>query len=178
MEAFYLVEAADADLAAAITERFPRIDLTGFLGTSATRGSNLFDNWLASAAGSLIGPVIDGGERRAEIRRQRAVREELLANYGQAVLEALREVEDGLVLERQQTARIGELRKQLELAERSYSHLLVEYFNGASDYIDVLTALTDRQRLERNLLTARRELIGARIGLYRALAGGFRHKRG
>jgi NodT family efflux transporter outer membrane factor (OMF) lipoprotein len=177
MEAFYLVQAADADLAAAISDRFPRINLTGFLTTSGGRGSSLFDDWLTSAAGSLIAPIIDGNERKSEVRRQRAIRKELLANYGQTVLVALREVEDSLVLERQQAAQITQLEKQLNLAERSYNQLLVEYFNGVSDYIDVLTSLTERQRLEREVLSAKRELIGVRVGLYRALAGGFKDKR-
>lgn len=178
MAALYRVRAADADLAAAISERFPRLDLTAGLSTSSGRASSLFEDWLASVAGSLVAPLLDGGEREAEIRRNRAVRKELLAEYGRAVLEALREVEDGLVLERQQRARIGELEKQLGLAERSYNQLLVEYLNGVSDYIDVLTALTERQRLERDLLTARRQLIGFRVGLYRALAGGFESRGG
>ncbi len=178
MAAFYRVQAADANLAAAISERFPRIDLTGVISTSSERASSLFDDWLASVAAGLVAPILDGGEREAEVRRSRAVREELVADYGQAVLVALREVEDGLVLERQQRARIAKLEKQLKLADRSYNQLLVEYLNGVSDYIDVLTALTERQRLERDLLTARRQLIGFRIGLYRALAGGFESRGG
>jgi len=177
LEAFYLVQASDADLAAALSERFPRVNLTGFLTTSGGRGSNLFDDWLTSATASLIAPIIDGSERKSEVRRQRAIRKELLANYGQTVLEALREVEDSLVLERQQAAQITELGKQMNLADRSYDQLLVEYFNGVSDYIDVLTSLTERQRLERELLTASRRLHTVRVGLYRALAGGFTDKR-
>ncbi len=173
MAAFFRVQAADADLASAISERFPRLDLTGVFSSSSERASSLFDDWLASVAGSLVGPILDGGERQAEVRRNEAVRKELLADYGQAVLVALREVEDGLVLEKQQRARIGELEKQLDLAGRSYKQLLVEYLNGVSDYLEVLTQLTEQQRLERDLLTARRQLIGFRIGLYRALAGGF-----
>ncbi len=173
MASFHRVQAADADLASAISDRFPRIDLTAFLTTSSQRGSNLFSDWLGSVAGSLVAPIIDGGQRKSEIRRQQAVRKELTASYGQAVLDALREVEDNLVQETQQRARITELENQLGHADRSYEQLLVEYFNGVSDYIDVLTALTERQRLERNLLTARRQLIGFRVGLYRSLAGGF-----
>lgn len=173
MSAFFRVQAADADLASAISEKFPRLDLTGVISSSNERASSLFDDWLASVAGSLVSPVLDGGEREAEVRRSRAVREELLADYGQAVLVALREVEDGLVLESQQRKRIVELERQLELSDRSYKQLLVEYLNGVSSYIDVLTALTVQQRLERDLLSARRQLIGFRIGLYRALAGGF-----
>jgi len=38
-----------------------------------------------------------------------------------------------------------------------------EYFNGVTDYIDVLNTLTDRQELRRNLLSAELELLEFRI---------------
>jgi outer membrane protein TolC len=46
------------------------------------------------------------------------------------------------------------------------------YLRGNLDYLRVLDALLNRQSLERNHLTARRQLLQNRIDLYRALAGG------
>lgn len=177
LRAFHRLGAADAELAAAISDRYPRLNLGATGSSSGGDVSELFDNWIAAVAGDLIAPVLDAGERAAEARRARARRAELLADYRQAVLVAIREVEDGLVRERKQRERITELRGQLELAGRSYRQLLTEYLNGASDFIDVLTSLTEEQQLQRDLLTARRNLIEFRIGLYRALAGGFRTPR-
>ncbi|MGM0451320.1 MAG: TolC family protein, partial [Pseudomonadota bacterium] len=68
---------------------------------------------------------------------------------------------------------IDRIKRQLELAETTYEQLRQQYFNGQVGYIDVLTALTDRQDLERSLISARRQLLEFRIALYRALAGGF-----
>ena len=177
LSAFYTLRAADAELAAAISERLPRLNLTASLSSSDGDASDLLDDWLADIVGELVAPVIDGGERRAEVRRARARRAELLADYRQVVLEAIREVEDNLVLERQQQRRIRELHRQLGLAKRSHLRLLDEYLNGASDFIDVLTSLTDQQQLERDLLAARLGRIEFRIGLYRSLAGGFQTPR-
>jgi len=173
MAALFRVEAADADLAAAISDRFPRLDLTGFLSSRGGDGDELFDEWLRTVAAGVVAPVIDGGERAAEVRRQEALRAEALAGYRQAVLEAIGEVEDALVQEAKQGERIGELEQQLELAQRSQQQLLLEYLNGVSNYIDVLAALTEEQQLQRDLLTARRTRLEFRVGLYRALAGGF-----
>lgn len=63
--------------------------------------------------------------------------------------------------------------KQLELAGKSHKQLRAEYFNGLSNYLDVLTALEQEQQLRRDLLSARLELLEYRVALYRALAGGF-----
>jgi NodT family efflux transporter outer membrane factor (OMF) lipoprotein len=177
LRAFHRLRAADAELAAAVSDRYPRLNLGTSLSASDGDVSELFDNWIASVAGDLVAPVFDAGERAAEVRRARARRAELLADYSGAVLVAIREVEDSLVRERKQRERITELKGQLELAGRSYRRLLNEYLNGASDFIDVLTSLTEEQQLQRDLLTARRNLIEFRIGLYRALAGGFRTSR-
>lgn len=177
LRAFHQLRAADAELATAISDRYPRLNIGASLSSTGEDASDLFDDWIASVAGDLVAPVLDAGEREAEVRRARARRAELLADYGQAVLVAIREVEDNLILERKQRERIVELERQLELAQRSYQQLLNEYLNGASDFIDVLTSLTDEQQLRRDLLTARRNLLEFRIGLCRSLAGGFETSR-
>ena len=103
--------------------------------------------------------------------------EQRLAEYSQTTLLAYREVEDALVQEAKQSERIDSLRQQLELVTLSYEQLQIEYLNGVSDYIDVLTALTDQQRIRRDLIEARRIRLERRIALYRALAGGFEPER-
>ena len=47
----------------------------------------------------------------------------------------------------------------------------MQYINGAADFLDVLTALTNEQRLRRDLLNARMALYESRVALYRAIAG-------
>jgi outer membrane protein TolC len=172
-----LLRAADRDLAAAVSRQYPRLSLTASLSTAGEDASDLFDDWARSFAGNLVGPLLDGGERRADVARAEALREQRLYEYGQATLTAFREVEDALVRERKQLRQLDSLRRQVELASRTYEQLRIEYFNGLADYIDVLTALTDQQQLRRDLIAARLELLDIRIGLYRALAGGFRTDR-
>ena len=115
---------------------------------------------------------MDGGQRAAEIDRTREERNRLRAEYAQTILVAFREVEDALVEESRQRGRVVSIQRQLDLARRSSARLRHEYLNGQGSYIDVLAALSNEQELRRELLTTRRLLIEARIGLYRALAGG------
>lgn len=171
------VQAVDADLAAAIKNRLPRLNFRMSYTNTEDEISRIFQNWIAVLVGELATPVIDGGERRAEVERQQARRAEFLADYQHAVLVAVREVEDSLVRERNQARRLDEIEKQIDLATRSYRQLLSEYLNGAGAFLDVLDSLTREQELQRQLLTARRNLIEFRIGLHRALAGGFQTTR-
>lgn len=171
------VLAADRQLAAARADRYPRISLTATSALGAQELADLLDNWMASLAANLVAPLFDGGRRRAEVERTRAVVSERIHLYGQQVLTAFREVEDALVQEEQQRALIQSLEAQLELARLTLERLRDRYTKGASDYLDVLDALSSQQSLERDVVGARRDLLGFRIALYRALAGGFELER-
>ncbi len=170
-QAWQLVQAADQDIAAAISNRFPRISIEASLSSQANEASNLFDNWLATLAGNLLVPLVDGGQRRAEVRRSEAALEALVQEYRQAVLIAIREVEDALAREQQQKQRLDSLEEQISYAESAYRQLRNQYLNGSVSYIEVLNALQERQDLQRSILNTRQQLLTTRVALYRALAG-------
>jgi outer membrane protein TolC len=156
-----------------VADQFPRLSLTARAEAWGDRVRGLFDNWLASIAANLTAPLLDGGRRGAEVDRTRAVAAERLHPYGQAVLDALREVEDALVQERQQQELLASLERQLDLATKADGQARENYAKGAEDYLRVLTALQALHRLQRDRLTAKRQLIEYRIDLYRALGGGW-----
>ncbi|KOH43140.1 efflux transporter outer membrane subunit [Sunxiuqinia dokdonensis] len=175
--AYYLLQSADRELASAISRRYPRLNLAASISTAAINADKLFDDWAYSVAGNLLAPIFYGGQINAEIDRSEAIRQQRLYEYGQAVLTAFREVEDALLQEQKQAESIESLKSQVRLSEQTYEQLQLAYFNGMSNYLDVLTALDEQQRLQRNLLAANLELLEYRIALYRALAGGFETKR-
>lgn len=175
--AWLSLQAADHRTAAAVADRFPRLSLAAGLDTSGGEVRDLFDNWLTSLAANLVGPLFDGGQRRAEVVRTRAVAAEALHNYGQTVLDSLGEVEDALSREQWQKLYIASLDRQLELAEQAIERVRDRYINGAVDYQRVLDSLLSYQRLQRTRLTALRELFEFRIDLYRALGGGWEMER-
>lgn len=170
-QAWRLVQAADQDLAAAISNRFPRISIEASVSSRADDASNLFDNWLATLAGNLLVPLVDGGQRQAEVRRSEAALQALVQEYGQAVIIAIREVEDALAREQQQKQRLDSLEDQISYAGSAYRQLRNQYLNGAVSYLEVLNALQDRQELQRSILNTRQQRLTTRVALYRALAG-------
>ena len=171
--AFHDIHAASARVAAAIADRYPRIDLAASLTSAATSPGDIFSNWLATLMAQLMARIIDGGARRAEVERTEAVLAERVHLYEETVLAALKEVEDALERERRQHEKVASLRRQLEIADEVVERLRARYTQGAANYLDVLEALTTQQNLQSNLLTARRDLYFFRIDLARALAGGW-----
>ena len=131
----------------------------------------LFDNWILSLAGNLAAPIFDGNRRAAEVDRRQALVDENLFAYRQAVLTAIKEVDNALVIESKQREHIKGLEKVESAARKALEEAGVRYRNGLNDYLPVLTQLLAVQRLERDLIRQRANLFNARISLYRALGG-------
>lgn len=163
--------AADQLVAAAVTDRLPRLSISADLATSGERSRDLFSNWLSTLAANLFAPLLDGGLRQAEVERNQAVARQQLSRYGQTVLAAIGEVEDSLVFEKGRLSLLKSLEIRRKLAEETIEHVGTRYRQGAEDYQRVLLALLSHQGLQRSILSTRRQLIDNRILLYRALSG-------
>lgn len=168
---------AQYSLAAAAADRFPRVSISARTSASGAKTRELFDNWLASLAANLTAPILDGGRRAAEVDRAAASAERSLHSYGQTVLDALREVEDALVRERRRAEFLGGLAAQLGLSQKILDQSRQHYLKGAMTYLHVLAALRSHQSLQRQVLSARLDLIRNRITLYRALGGSWALER-
>ncbi|MBD3407385.1 MAG: efflux transporter outer membrane subunit [Candidatus Lokiarchaeota archaeon] len=169
--AYNVLAAADKELAAAIVNQYPRVSFSLSASTAANDTDLLFRDWAYSLGANLLAPVFYGGELRAEVDRSEAFKKQRLFEYGQTILIAFQEVEDALIQEENQKESIQLIDSQIEIARQTYEQLRIEYFNGISNYLDVLTALDTLQQLRRDALSARLILLQYRIALYRALAG-------
>ncbi|MBN2706761.1 MAG: efflux transporter outer membrane subunit, partial [Deltaproteobacteria bacterium] len=123
------LKSTDWELVAARAERLPALRLTSSGRYFAEVPADLFDNWIANLAGSLSAPLLDGGRRRAEIGRIRALADERLAAYRQIVIKAFHEVEDALVREDEASATLASLRRQLELSRQTLREARRRYLN-------------------------------------------------
>ena len=171
--AAHMLQATDAEVASAVADQFPRLTLTADVFNAPTSGRALLTGWVASLGANLLATLFAGGERRAEIRRRRALVEEALADYGDAVLVALQEVEDTLTRDRAQQELVANIDRQVALAEQTVDSLTARYTGGLDvGFLDVVTAQGTAQQLGRDQIAARQQHLLVRITLYRALAGG------
>lgn len=165
------LHAADWQIAQARANRLPTISLSAGGAYSSDGLDTLFDNWLTNLAANLTLPLIDGGRRRAEVDRTRAIADEDFAAYRNSVLTAIKEVEDALVKETKQREHIEALHQVAETARKALEEAAVRYRNGLNDYLPVLNQLVAVQKLERELISKKASLLIARVSLYRALGG-------
>lgn len=172
-KAYFAMQAADQRIASAIADRFPKLSLSAGVEANSPDLQSLLNNWLATVAGNMVLPIIDGKRRVAAVERNQAISAEALNNYATLLLNAVQEVENALVQERQQRLLVTNLETQVQLARQASTLIRLRYINGAIDFLRVLSALLSQQSLERSLLQAQVQLIEYRISLYRALAGKF-----
>jgi outer membrane protein, multidrug efflux system len=169
------LQAADWQVAEARAKRLPDISLTGTHRYGADNLDLFLNNWIISLAGNLVAPILDGNSRKAEVDRTRAVVDEKLAAYERTVLNAVKEVEDALVLEVKQGEHIVALEKEIHMATAGLNEATSRYRKGLSDYLPVLTQLLAVQNLERDLIQKKADRLITRIGLHRALGGSWIH---
>lgn len=163
--------AADWMVSAARADRLPAIRLTASATVANSDLADLFSDWFANLAASVTGPIFEGGRRKAEVERTRAVVYERLSVYRETVINAIKEVEDALVSETKQHEYLVALDRNITLSRQSYDEALNRYRNGLSEYLPVLVELVSLQNLERDRVQAQFNLLQYRINLYRALGG-------
>lgn len=162
------VAAIDREVAEALADRLPKLTLGGSVSGTGTPS---IDTIITNAITSVASPIFDAGIRKAEVDRRQAALKEALASYSHDYLEAVRDVETALILERKQAERMNLLNQQLDTAKTLLRESRHRYTQGLTDYLPVLTAVVTVQSLEREVITSHRELLSSRVALHRAIGG-------
>jgi len=164
--------AANANIGAARAAFFPRISLTGNLGTASTDLSGLFENSVWTFTGQLLQPLFDAGRNQATLDATRAAHAIAVAQYEKAIQVAFREVADALAGRATLDDQLAALQAQVQAEARRVELAELLLRGGVASQIDRLDA-------ERSLLIARQAVVllqQARLQnsvlLYRVLGGG------
>ncbi|MDH0337144.1 efflux transporter outer membrane subunit [Metapseudomonas otitidis] len=173
LAAEHRLKARNADIGAARAAFFPRISLTGSLGTSSAELSGLFDggsrSW--SFVPTLTLPLFDAGRNRANLDLAEVRKESAVAAYEASVQVAFREVADALAandtLRREEAARSAladTSRETLKLARARYE-------GGVDSHLRYLDAERTSFGNELALIETRTQRQLALVDLFRALGG-------
>jgi NodT family efflux transporter outer membrane factor (OMF) lipoprotein len=165
--------AATYGVGAAIANLYPDLSLTGSVGASADKLNDLTisDGLVYNAIANLVGPLFTGGQRRADVDAAKARADQATAMYAGAVLNALREVEDALVMGEYTvesfnltTNRVAEARAANRLAKQRYQR-------GVETLLTVLETERRLRLAEQAIITNTANVWNARIDLLLALGG-------
>lgn len=175
-EAERRIYAANARIGVAKAAFFPSLTL-GASGGFESIGGALLSNpasfWTLGPAMALE-TIFDGGRRAARVKISRAQYDEAAADYRGTVLTAFRDVEDSFAAARLLAQESVDESKAAAAAQRTEDLALVRYRDGASDYLDVVTAQTAALSAERTALALETRRLQAAVSLVRNLGGDYR----
>ena len=171
--------AANANIGAARANYFPRISLTGSVGSASTELSGLFKSgsfgW--TFAPQAVLPIFDLGRVSAGVDAARAGRDIAVAQYEQSIQTAFREVADALA---GQATFSEQLRAQraVAIAEQDRFNLSdLRYRSGAASYLDLLDAQRSLFQAQQAAVQANLARLQNQVTLYRVLGGGWSDTR-
>ncbi|MCG6948007.1 MAG: TolC family protein [Acidobacteria bacterium] len=165
--------AATYGVGAAIATLYPDLSLTGSAGGRSDTLADLtsVDGIVYNAIASLVGPIFSGGQRRADVDAARARAEQATALYAGAVLNALRDVEEALVLS-EASQRNREFSDQRVEEARAADRLAKErYQRGVGGLLTVLETERRLRLAEQANLAATADVWSSRIDLFLSLGG-------
>ena len=167
--------AATADVGLAVSDLFPKFNLTGVVELISTSLANLFTANSLQITGNANAtfPVLDFGRRKGVVTERRAQADEDYFQYRKTVFGALRDVEDALIRVRTDEAQRQSYVAGLADANAATHAVEARYRSGLTDYGDVLLARRSVLADEDGLATAEGQQRRDLVSLYKALGGGW-----
>ena len=170
----FALKGANANIGAARAAFFPRITLTGSIGSGSTELSGLFtggnSTWSFMPQISL--PIFTWGQNKANLDLATVRKNIAVAQYEQTVQAAFKDVADALsargTLQRQYQAQQNSARAQ---ADR-YRLVNMRFSHGISSSLELLDAERDSYSAQQALLATRQTLLENRADVYKVLGGG------
>ena len=166
--------AANEGIGIAKAAFYPRFFLNLYGGTQ-DRGVRLLDlqNVLYTIGPSVTIPIFDGGNRAAQLEAAYAKRDQAIAQYRQNILQAVQEVEDALATQKYLTLEGERIAAAVTSEKKVLDLALTLYRDGATSYLDVVTAqeaLLGQRRASLSLISRR---LDSAVSLFVALGGGW-----
>ena len=175
IEARALLQASEADIGVAWADFFPRINLLGLVGFGSGRLSNLFDRGANSSIGAdALGPVLDGGGRRANYAATQARRDAVLAQAEATTLRAFEDTENALSDLTHLRDEYNARKKAALNAAKTVEGVRKRYDYGVDSLFQLISVEIQVSEEERDQYRARGLQFVATANLIRALGGDWR----
>ena len=169
------VAAASADVGSAQAQRYPRLSLSGSVGTAWVRAGGVttdLNTWTIGPL-ALSLPLFDAGRRAAHTDAAQARYDEAAALYRAKVRQAVSEVEQALVRLQSTAERSASARTAVQGYRASFDATEARWRGGLASLVELEDARRTALAAENALVALRHERQAAWVALYRAAGGGW-----
>ena len=174
----HALKQANANIGAARAAFFPRISLTGSVGTASGELSGLFKSGTGiwAFAPSITLPIFDWGTNKANLDVAKLRQQAQIVAYEAAVQSAFKDVSNALVAREQLDKSYEALSKQSRAYNDSLRLISLRYKHGVSSALDLLDAERSNYSAETALLANQLTRLENLADLYKALGGGLKRE--
>ncbi|WP_416191200.1 efflux transporter outer membrane subunit [Neisseria sp. CCUG12390] len=172
----FALKQANANIGAARAAFYPRISLTGSLGTGSTELDGLFKgpNRMWSFGPTISIPIFNWGTNKANLDVAKLRQQAQVAAYENAVQSAFQDVSNALVAREQLDQRYAALVKQSRAYGDSLRLINLRYRHGVSSALDLLDAERSSYGSDTQVLATQLTRLENLADLYKALGGGLK----
>lgn len=170
------LQAARIDMQVARAAFYPSLTLRGSLGMQSFSLASLLgpEALLYSLGGDVLAPLINRNALKAAYQSATARQQQALRRYEQTLIQAYTNVLNELARLRNAARSFQIKSEEVRLLNESVPIATNLYRAAEADYLDVLLTQVEAPDARMELIEIKQELLRARIGLYRALGGGWR----
>jgi multidrug efflux system outer membrane protein len=169
------IGAQTARLGVARSELYPKFQLTGLLGRTATTPGGLtlgLGNFF-SIGPSIRLPIFNAGRIKSNIKAQDARLDQAILLYEDTLRRSLEEVENSLTSYEREREQRAQLEKAVASNRRSVELSRELYVAGLSDFLSVLEAQKALYASENQLAQSEAAVAINLVAVYKALGGGW-----
>jgi len=174
-----LVESYNQRVSAARKEFYPSLSISAFAGLNTTNVGGTSPNLLeaASQAWSVMPaislPIFHAGALRSKLGEESALYDEAVESYNQTILNAVQETADAITVQQSRAKQLQQAAAAAESVQQVYRVANARYRAGIIGRDELLTSQTLLLQQQQAELNANSNLMQAKIGLVRALGGGY-----
>ncbi|MEN0066768.1 MAG: efflux transporter outer membrane subunit [Myxococcota bacterium] len=165
------VTAAKARRDASIRGMLPTLSLNANVGWTYALASELSSLETYGVGGALSVPLFNGGALVGSVRSAKGTYRSQVSAYDTALLNAVRDVENGVIRDTEQAERHEAVKAQVAAARDAFEEATQRYLQGIDTFLAVLAAQGGLQTAEISLVDALRDRLAARVQLLTALGG-------
>ena len=149
--------------------QYPSLTLTADLGASFLNPAVAF----ADLGAQIFGPIFNSQENKKLYEIELEITEQLFLSYQNTFINAIREVEDGLVAVETYNNELASRIKQVEASNSALNLAWVRYDNGVTSYLEILDLQRSAFNSELKASETMQLKLSSIVNLYVALGGGW-----
>ena len=163
--------AARARHAASVRGLLPTVSVSANTGWSYAQSDEFSSIGTWGLGANLSVPLFNGGATHGAIRQAAGGEVAAVRAWDTALLSAVRDVHNAVILDQRQAERHEAVALQLAAARQAHGEAQDRYLTGIDSFLNVLAAQGSLQGAELSLVSAHRDRLAARVQLWTTLGG-------